>query len=252
VNRSALALIGAVAACTVASAAATVEYQEIFPSSGAVDRPITSTGWTAARATTGGLPVTLGGTPLSWRAGKPADAIAVNSAPEAQVGAGFLAFDGATGGNFLVYTEEHPFSLSSKPLDSISWYQGNNYNSAYYMHAALKISGTWYASNNVATNPYVSGGADFSDTSGTKNSAVLRTVDMASATWTTVNSDYTVGSAASLPTTGTVEAVGILTSSPNQYFRFDTFSVSVVPEPTLGLALAGLAMLATGRRRRLA
>lgn len=107
---------------------------------------------------------------------------------------------------------------------------------------ALQVGSSWYVSQSVFNNSVV-------------DVATLNlSLDVENASYFSLNFTpgvtLSMGTAASLPLSGTVTAVGLFTGSrDNTNIRIDNFRVSAIPEPSTAL-LGSLGVLALLRRRR--
>jgi len=161
----------------------------------------------------------------------------------------------------IFWTEQ----IAANPVDiadivSVTWMQGNQNAPAGFgdqLRVALRVNDSWYVS--ALADPqtqHVWGDGEFA------SNAQLITFSFAGAGWETLNfngsfsGNGTVmerGSSATLPGTGSVQAVGLFFDEVNETRRFDTFTVVAIPEPStfllFGLAGAG-AILGAGRRKR--
>ncbi len=238
ISAAAVILGGAYASASV------IEYREIFPNATTGNINASTAGWYlgVGNLTPLGSGADFG---VSNAAGRPADAVPVNSGPTDPLATGFLGHWGSkqSSTNYLFFTDEHQFDLASKPLESISWYQGN---SGYWeVHVALRIDGDWYISVDSFTQ-----NSSMGLVSNFPTQAELKQLNFDTASWATMNADLSQGSITDLPTTGTLEAYGLVIYSPTTTIRFDTFTITVVPEPTAGLAGLAMAGMFVMRRRR--
>lgn len=156
--------------------------------------------------------------------------------------------------NGLIYTNQ--FSLNPSTYTeglTFSWTQGNSNVNALYQ-VALQINGSWYASTQTFKNTTaVSSASNFA----TQAESGSFTFNTQAASW--MNLNFTLGStlnlgsvlAADLPA-GAITGFGLYMTSPAAVTaRFDTFTITAVPEPaTATLILLGTATSLLIRRRR--
>lgn len=155
----------------------------------------------------------------------------------------------------IIYTSQ--FSLNPADYSAglqFSWNQGNNSTTINY-RVAIQVNGAWYASTQTFANATsVSSVGNFAS----QSVAMTFNFNTLAATWR--NLDFTLGSTLALGSTltsnlsaGNITGFGLyMDSASGGTSRFDTFTITAVPEPTtVGLALLGLAGgLLISRRRR--
>lgn len=155
----------------------------------------------------------------------------------------------------IIYTS--PFSLNPADYSAglqFSWNQGNSSTTINY-RVAIQVNGAWYASTQTFANATAVGSvANFASQS------VAMTFDFNTLAATWRNLDFTLSQKLALGSTltsnlseGNITGFGLYMDTPSGgTSRFDTFTITAVPEPTtVGLALLSLAGgLLISRRRR--
>ena len=157
----------------------------------------------------------------------------------------------------LLWTDEvAALNILSTNINFVDWLQGNALTTDRY-RVALRIGGSWYASNLAAaqSNP-VSAGSDFSANatrvSLTFNSATWQTLAFNGTNSTNSGVNFALGNSTVLPT-GNVTAAGLYIEQASGSRRFDTFRIDAIPEPSsAAILVASLGMLAARRSRRTA
>jgi hypothetical protein len=230
-----LAVVGSLSLiCGMGSTQAAVIYTENFPNATGAAAALNSVGWLANHGTGGvayNAASTSGANPL------------IDSAVGAGTNPGFLRMSSGIGVNepVLIWTSEIQMSLT--PIDdlaTVSFSMRNQVANAN-IRLAVQVDSTWYVTTsiyNTATTTWT-----------------MQTVDFTTATWNsltfTSGSSLSMGSAATLPVSGTVTSIGFFTDNkPSAYLSFDDVIVSTVPEPSAALCV-GLAGLLVLRRTRL-
>jgi hypothetical protein len=244
-------------ALTSAASAQNVVYRETFNNTTdpADNLALGNAGWALRHgllAGNGGIQTTNTG--ISSVTGRPVDLGGVNSGSTDVVANG-LAFSSLalTDGDGIFYTNEYTVARSVNEISTVSWYQGNA-NAGNSFRVAVQIGGAWYASDAAFTGPAVGSAANF----GTQAEAKSFTWTTAASAWR--NLTFTPGTSLSLGAvltealpTGDLTGFGLYTNNRSGILRFDTFTITAVPEPSSFAALAGLGALgfvAARRRRR--
>lgn len=246
----------------VSAAQAQVLYRQTFGATGN-NVSVDTVGWTVATGTSGTDYTTtfttspgVGGW-IASSTGNPTNLPNVNTgAPSANESAGIAIVSLSANDirNGIIYTNQ--FSLNPAAYTeglTFSWTQGNNNVNALYQ-VALQINGSWYASTQTFKNTTtVSSASDFA----TQAESMSFNFNTQAASW--MNLNFTLGSAltlgsilsADLPS-GSITGFGLYMTSPNSVTaRFDTFTITAVPEPaTATLILLGTATSLLIRRRR--
>ncbi len=245
------------------SVQASVIYREIFGTTvtdpGAIQESITVAGWSGIRGDGA-----TSSPSLIASTGKPTDlgSVNANTAPDHEVlDRGFVNARYTNGYTYLFWTGE--VSVSREALDAndvtFSWYQGTDA-ATLSTRLAIKIGEQWYASTKTflnPTDPVTSPDSHF-NARAREHSISLDDVDgfHELAVVTGSGGSITMASeASSLPASGDLVAFGLWTSmmggagDTGGRLTFDTFTVTVVPEPT-AVGLLSLAGVLGLRRRR--
>ncbi|MCC7086172.1 MAG: hypothetical protein IT427_14310 [Pirellulales bacterium] len=248
-------------AVTVNSVSAdTVVYREIFPNSNTgspFGRNISDANWQgywtsgAVQTPSPGSIVIIG---QNANAGKPTDATPINSAPSNGELANGWAFSPTNFLNFIFTTENGLVdqAIPSSMLSEVSWYAGNSLTTVN-MRAAIKVDSNWYGSQQVFNmTTAVASGANFGAEAEHFILSVSPSTDWHPMTFT-VGTELSIntGSTVSLPN-GAVTGAGLyfVGGGSGASIRFDTYSVSTVPESSaLSLAMFGSVALAAYVRR---
>ena len=238
-------------------------YRQVFSNGGSGNRPISDAAWlnysASAQLTNNslgngtGVPTDVSNVNSSVTSGSQTNGFFFNAVPFSSLQiavastAEVASFNSGVGG---------PLSLSSNL--QFSWYAANG-GSSFRQHLVLQVSDgsttSWIASNTAFQNGY---------TTSFSASASLNTLGLSfdASQWSTLNFDpgssLSLGPvlSADLTSTMTITGFGILlannaTSGGSQTFRFDTFQIANIPEPStaalLGLASCGWLII---RRRR--
>jgi len=238
-----------------AASAQSVVYNETFQNTTGVDILTSTAGW-QFWLNSGGVRVnqtaSASNSSISWRAGRPAADLPVNSGPTLAQANGFVFISGVT--SPLVYITQEYQNVNVADLTSVSFWQGSSYDAVGApnagMRVVLEIGGLWYASTQSNQQFIPGGGAGFS------TQAVQKNLTLAGSTWElltfTAGQAISIGASATLPTSGAITGFGIFANGPIASIRFDNFTLTAIPEPSTFAALAGAGVLglAAFRRRR--
>lgn len=258
--------VGLAGLSAVSQIQAAVVYREIFP----VPSDQSNKGWEQAGWQSyygdDAIPATkktptydqLGYTRVDGSAlGLPTDLPAIDSNPvisglEDQ--SFFYAGNGSGGTNplndvkYFIWTDEYEVNRSVNEVDKISWYQGNE-TKTDEDRVAIRIGSQWYVSTAVFTQ---SVGVGTKGNFNGKAEQKIFTFTTDKSAWNELNftadsaGGLSIGAAlsADLPS-GNITAFGLYTDNKTKTFRFDTYEISAVPEPSaVGLlSLGGLLLM---------
>lgn len=232
-----------------------VDYREIFPRPTGASGPagMADYGWFAHRgpdATQITANTTTEGSPqwaVSAGTGRPDNLAAVNSNPPNDgeaLGFAFFFANATEGSPVLLWTNEHSTDLAM--VQQFDWWQGNA-TATDGFRLAIQVGADWYVS--AQNNTQSAGVSTFS------TQAEQMTQLMAGSSWNTL--DFTagdtlsMGTAATLPLSGTINAFGLFaeTHTQNTSMRFDTFTITAIPEPGT-LVLVGIALVSAFALKR--
>jgi hypothetical protein len=249
-------------------------YREVFGNitgTGSSNAAPSSVGWagnwgaTASDASVGDTaPGTFNNFGVSTALGKPQNLGNINASPEVSQANG-LGFVSQPGQNFIFYTTGYPVNQTLTPINDISFYAGNTFDTAGGIpgfRIAVQQDGSWYASTAVLANSAnVSSAANFSSaTVGAQQ--VTFTWTTAASAWDslsfTPNTTLALGGISGGLNADPITAFGLysdatdsLGNTVNAIRRFDTFQIDPVPEPSsVVLVLSGVGMLMGLRRAR--
>ncbi len=162
----------------------------------------------------------------------------------------------------LIWTNEGANLVSTSTAHQFSFYLGNT-TTASVVRVAVQVGGAWYVSANPFSTASMTGGQFAAN-------AELKTLtfDPAADQWRSLSfsqaatnpfstnggGNLSLGALSTNDLSGGITAFGIyIDSGTNNSVRFDTFTITAIPEPSAFAALAGLGALglaATRRRRR--
>lgn len=271
-----LALLAAVGfAVPVSTASAQIFYRETFSATVNNSNP-TTVGWAvhhgngtyysdftqnaAGVGSVTGIPTNLG----NVNAGS-ATSPTINPSGQTATGIFFVGATGISGTSpgpaFLAWTNEAG-PVAASAVSNISFYLGNT-NGAQPVRVAVQANGQWYVSTTTFQNNTLAGAGEFA----TKATFQSLNITTSASAWNTISfqpngtnpltssgtGNFTLGAGAPANLTGNITAFGIYgNSGSTANVRFDTFTVTAVPEPSAVAALIGVSMLgfAVIRRRR--
>lgn len=203
---------------SLTAAVGDVAYQEVFPNPGA-DAPLANINWNANVGSSG-----TAFTGSTWSQGP------ILSSGD------FIFFRPATGSggpSFLVWTEEPDVSAigSIANVTDVNMVLRNG-SAAENIKVAIRVGSAWYVSQDVLNSP-------------TESSTAV-SLDVKSSGWNSLNfvagTTLAEGGSVTLPSSGTVTAVGIFDASTNEglAIRISDYTVETVPEPAaFGMFLVG-------------
>jgi hypothetical protein len=266
--------LGVAATCSVASAQPTVVYRETFSTTTNNLSPSTA-GWGVNFGNSGAgylaTSFSQNAAGISNFTGRVADVgnLDAGSNPSGtQTSTGFFFIAPtvsplSTSTPILAWTAEgSTLGLTTSTAGQFSFYMGNtfyNTNVAPVTRLAVQVGTSWFVTSQTFTTANISG-ATFGTTAELKTFNFTTT----STAWHTLtftqngiaangSGSLSLGATATSNLSGNINAWGIyVDSGTGANVRFDTFTVSAIPEPSAFAALAGLGMLgfAATRRRR--
>ncbi|MGZ0654778.1 PEP-CTERM sorting domain-containing protein [Coraliomargarita sp. W4R53] len=137
---------------------------------------------------------------------------------------------------WLAWTDDASFG-SISDITTMSMSLNNTNSTTENLQFALQVDGNWYVSQSVFNG----------------NGNVVVSLDVQAASWSsltfTADTSLAVGATATLPVSGTLQAVGVYDNDQSLQVRVDNFTVSV-PEPSAAGVLLGLGALVTVAARR--
>lgn len=212
-----------------AQAATVISYSEYFTNPGATtaadDKPLNTIGWSANYGVTATVHNVSSNNAsvspiLSWVN------FMFNNASSSAGTSSFVWIDGLSAG-------------SATQFDSVRFTLQNE-STAENIKIALQIGGAWYVTNTSYNNNVAN--------------ITSATISTAGSSWNFLDFTYGVemgiGSATSLPITGSITGVGIYDESRAARIRFDNLEIHTIPEPSAFVLLGAGAGLALLRRRR--